>query len=99
VDVVVVDQPERSRYLATLDGVEAGVLEYIESKGRRALVHTEVGVRFEGKGVGGALARHALDEARANDVKVLVTCPFVIGWLRRHQDYLDVVYQSTAESR
>ena len=98
-EVVVVDQPERHRYLATFDGHEAGFLEYIESKGPRALVHTEVDVRFEGQGVGGALARYALDEARANDVKVLVTCPFVIDWLRRHQDYLDVVYQSTRESR
>ncbi len=98
-EVVVVDQPERRRYLATLGGREAGFLEYVESNGRRTLVHTEVDVRFEGQGVGGALARFALDEARANDVQVHVTCPFVVAWLRRHQDYLDVVYQSITEGR
>jgi predicted GNAT family acetyltransferase len=97
--VVVVDQAERHRYLATIDGRDAGFLEYIASRGPRALVHTEVDVRFEGQGIGGALARYALDDARANNVKVWVTCPFVIDWLRRHQDYLDVVYQSTADSR
>ncbi len=40
------------------------------------LTHTEVDDRFEGKGVGSALARFALDDARADGTRrVLVAVP------------------------
>ena len=44
--------------------------------------HTEVDPAFEGKGVGGALARHALDEvAEDGDRKVMPLCPFIKAWI------------------
>jgi predicted GNAT family acetyltransferase len=84
---VVADAPERSRYEATIDGRVAGFLEYRRREGRILLVHTEVDAAFEGRGVGGALARHALDAARREAVRVRVACPFVTTWLRRHPEY------------
>ncbi|MFY7069341.1 GNAT family N-acetyltransferase [Nocardiopsis changdeensis] len=50
------------------------------------------GVR--GQGVGSALARAALDEARAANLRVLATCPFFAGWIARHPDYQDLLYRS-----
>jgi predicted GNAT family acetyltransferase len=51
------------------------------------LAHTEVPPEFEGRGFGGLLARAALDHARAADLKVIVTCPFIAAWMRRHPEY------------
>jgi predicted GNAT family acetyltransferase len=37
------------------------------------------------------LVRHVLDEARERGLAVLPLCPFVRGWISRHEDYLDLV--------
>ena len=90
-DVKVIDQPDQKRYEGTVDGTLAGIVEYEDHAGQRALLHTEVFDAFEGKGVGGALARGVLDDLRARGIKVRPFCPFIAGWIRRHQDYLDLV--------
>jgi uncharacterized protein len=90
-EVEVRDVPERNRYEAVIDGAVAGFIEYQEANGDRAFLHTEVSDDFEGKGVGSALAKGALEDLRAKQVKVRPFCPFVSGWIRRHQDYLELV--------
>ncbi|GAB2870115.1 hypothetical protein GCM10022245_00950 [Streptomyces mayteni] len=64
--VEVSDAPEAKRYEARVDGEStmAGVAQYIRTPELVAFVHTEVGAEYEGRGVGSALARTALDEAR-----------------------------------
>jgi predicted GNAT family acetyltransferase len=54
-------------------------------------MHTRVPGELEGQGYGGALAKAALDYARANGLKVIPTCPFVSAYLRRHKEYADLV--------
>jgi predicted GNAT family acetyltransferase len=54
------------------------------------LLHTEVDEQFEGRGFASALARAALDYARANNLKVVPTCPFVRKYLDRHPEYADL---------
>jgi len=55
------------------------------------LVHTEVPESAEGKGVGSALARAALDHARREDLSVVPRCPFMASYIRRHPEYGDLV--------
>ncbi|WP_420000083.1 GNAT family N-acetyltransferase [Streptomyces boninensis] len=94
--VEVSDAPESKRYEARVGGESkvAGVAEYLRTTELIAFVHTEVLPEYEGKGVGGALARTALDEARAANLRVLATCPFFAGWIARHPEYQDLLYQS-----
>lgn len=89
--IVVADAPERKRFELTVDGELAGSLAYRSRKGLLALIHTEVDERFEGQGLGGRLARFALDQARAEGLAVLPFCPFVNAWIKRHPDYVDLV--------
>lgn len=89
--VVVSDAPERNRFIATVDGEQAGFIVYRRKPGLLALIHTEVEERFEGRGIGGRLARFALDKARAESIQVLPFCPFVNAWMKRHPDYQDLV--------
>jgi predicted GNAT family acetyltransferase len=90
------DIPGANRYEARLGGYPevAGVAEYIRTPELVAFVHTEVSPAFEGRGIGTALARAALDEARAANLRVLPVCPFFAGWIARHPEYRDLVYQS-----
>jgi predicted GNAT family acetyltransferase len=53
--------------------------------------HTEVFKSFEGQGVGGALARQSLDRVRGEGLAVLPFCPFLAGWIGKHEAYLDLV--------
>jgi predicted GNAT family acetyltransferase len=88
---VITDAPERERYEAHLDGELAGVLEYIAKRGRTALIHTEVLPVHEGRGVGSALVRFALDDARRRGLRVIAVCPYVQSYLARHPEDDDIV--------
>lgn len=90
----VTHEPDHHRWVAHLDDRQAGVLEYIPAGHLVVMTHTEVDPVFEGRGVGGALARAALDDARAQGVLVLALCPFVKAWIARHPDYRDLDYQA-----
>jgi uncharacterized protein len=89
--VKVIDNTERSRY-ELLDGDELiGFSEYHFHRGEMALLHTEIGERYGGRGLGGELVRGALDDARARGLTVLPYCPFVRGWMTKHPEYRDLV--------
>ena len=90
-EIVIGDAPDRKRFIATADGEAAGFIVYRLRPGLLALIHTEVEERFEGHGIGGRLARFALDQARAEGLAVLPFCPFVNDWIKRHLEYVDLV--------
>ncbi len=93
--VTVTNNPQRRRYEA-LDNQStvAGFVDYQETPELVVLTHTEVDSSFEGRGVGSALARAALEDIRDRQLKALVICPFIIGWLRSHHDYVDVLFNA-----
>jgi predicted GNAT family acetyltransferase len=77
-------------YAAYLDGTRVGELTYSRRDGRIIAVHTKVDESVEGKGVGGALARALLGDARAAGLLVVPQCPFVASYLDRHPDQADL---------
>jgi predicted GNAT family acetyltransferase len=88
------DVPEQKHFEAVVDGVTAGKAVYIRTPDLIVFTHTEVEPAFEGRGVGSALARAALDQARAWELPVLPLCPFIKGFIERHREYVDVVYRT-----
>ncbi|MET9219831.1 GNAT family N-acetyltransferase [Streptomyces sp. NPDC088197] len=91
-DVTVTDAPESKRYEARIGDDIAGVAAYLRTPDMIAFIHTEVKDAYEGRGVGSALARTALDAARAQGLRVLAICPFFEGWLGKHPEYADLLY-------
>ena len=93
------DNPASSRYEITEDGTDGadgaviGFAAYQKAERLIVFTHTEVEPAFEGRGVGGALARYALDEvAEEGTRKVMPLCPFIKAWIGRHTDYRPLVY-------
>lgn len=92
-DVVVTNNDSASRYEAHVDGLLAGFADYRLKDDVILFTHTEVDPTFEGQGVGGALARFALDDVRADGTRQVVPlCPFIKAWIERHPDYTDLLY-------
>ena len=83
---------ERKRYEALLGDEVAGVAEFIR-RGDNIVIftHTEVLEKFEGQGVGGRLARGALEHVREQGQLVQSTCAFMSQYLREHPEYADLV--------
>jgi predicted GNAT family acetyltransferase len=90
--VTVRDRPEELRYEIEEDGEVAGFIAYRRDDGVITMVHTDVDPKWEGKGVGSALARGALDDVRARGLKVRPLCPFVAAFIKRHPEYDDLVF-------
>lgn len=87
-DVDVVFNEERHRWEGWVDGELAGKSYMRRREGYVVFWHTEVDDRFEGKGVGSAIARTALDSVAAEGgTAVQATCPFIKRWIERHPDY------------
>ncbi|GAB3715244.1 GNAT family N-acetyltransferase [Mariniluteicoccus flavus] len=91
-DVTVTDNREASRYEARLGDELAGFADYQLTDGQVVFPHTEVDPAYEGKGVGSALARHALEAARQDGTRTVVpTCSFIRAWIDKHPEYADLV--------
>jgi hypothetical protein len=92
-DITVTRNDDQHRYEAFVDGELAGFSQYQLTDELVVFTHTEVDEQFEGRGVGSALARFALDDIRARgERRVLPLCPFVKDWIGHHRDYVDLVY-------
>lgn len=93
-DITVRDNPGQNRYEARIGGVVAGFSAYQLAANQITFLHTEVDPKFEGKGVGSAIARYALDDVRtAGGRSVVPQCPFIKAWIDRHPDYQPLVRQ------
>jgi predicted GNAT family acetyltransferase len=89
-DLQVVNHESAHRFEATSEGSVA-FLSYRLHPGEMVLIHTEVPLALEGRGLGGKLARTALHFARAHQLRVVAQCPFVAEYIKRHTEYADLV--------
>ena len=91
-DIRVTDNAQEHRFEAHVDGVLAGFAAYRFRGNHIVFTHTEVDEAFEGQGVGGVLARAALDQVRAaGEHDVVAMCPFIAAWIARHPSYQDLL--------
>jgi hypothetical protein len=90
-DLAVRDNADARRYEITANGELAGILTYRLHEDRVVFLHAEVDPQFEGHGVGGRLARAALDDVIAKGKQITPLCPFVADYLRRHPEYVEHV--------
>jgi predicted GNAT family acetyltransferase len=90
-EITVSDNPEQDRYDVFVDGQAAGFVEYRLRGERVVFTHAEVDDAFGGQGVGSRLAAEALDDVRSQGKRVTPDCPFIADFIRKHDEYADLV--------
>ena len=90
-ETTVHDAPDSERYEIRDGDRVLGIAAYQRRGDTVVFTHTEVDPDAGESGLGSRLVRAALDDVRSKGEKVVPQCPFVRGWIERHQEYGDLV--------
>lgn len=80
------DNTTQQQFEITMDD-ELATLQYRFYKNDIALMHTHVPERLKGRGLATALANFGLEWAKSQNKRVMVYCPFVGSYLKKHPEY------------
>ena len=93
--VRIVDNPGDARYEIYCDDQRAGFVTYRRDADTITFLHTEIDDKFEGHGLGSRLAEGVLEEARAQNRRVVADCPFIRGYIEKHPEWADLTVAGT----
>ena len=85
------DNAEAGRFEILVGDEVAGFAEYSVAGGVATMPHTVIEKAFDGQGLGSRLAVFALDTVRERGLQVRPLCPFIKGYIERHDAYADLV--------
>lgn len=88
------DNTEAGRFEILAGDEVAGFVDYTVADGVVTMPHAVVDEDFDGQGLGSRLARFALDSVREQGREVRPLCPFIKGYIERHEEYGDLVASS-----
>lgn len=93
IEIALEDGPSKGRYVARVEGYdEPGEMTFSHAGETRIIVdHTDVPDSLRGLGVGGALARRVVEDARAKGLRIVPLCPFFKAQAQRHPEWADVI--------
>jgi uncharacterized protein len=84
------DNKDRSRFELDLNGSVA--FANYRLKGDHVIItHTETPPALRGRGIASKLVKGALGLIRADGLKVVAGCSFVVDYLDQHPEYADVM--------
>ncbi len=85
-NITIINNTEQQQFEVNMQD-QSATLVYRFYKGNIALMHTEVPAALGNRGIASALAKYALEWAKEHNKKVMVYCPFVASYLKRHPEY------------
>ena len=86
----VVDNKQKSRFELPVEN-DVAIAEYTRDGDTITFTHTAVPEHIQERGVASRVVKFALDQARAEGLKVVPTCPFVAAYIRKHPEYQDLL--------
>jgi uncharacterized protein len=82
---------ETNRFTIAVDGRQVGFAEFTDAGGRRTFPHTVVDEAFQGRGLATILVAAALEETRADGLRIVAPCSMVADYLQKSGAYDDLV--------
>jgi uncharacterized protein len=84
------DNKALRRFELDVEGTVA-FANYRLAPGTVIITHTETPQRLRGRGIASELVRGALETIRADGLKVVAGCSFVVDYLHEHPEFADLV--------
>jgi predicted GNAT family acetyltransferase len=84
------DNKPQSRFELDAEGAMA-FANYRLAPGTVIITHTETPRSLRGRGIASELVQGALEMIRADGLKVIAGCAFVVDYLQKHPEYGDLV--------
>jgi predicted GNAT family acetyltransferase len=84
------DNKTKSRFELDVEG-EIAFANYRLAPSSVIITHTETPRELRGQGVASELVRGALELIRADGLKVVAGCGFVVEYLNKHPEFADLV--------
>jgi uncharacterized protein len=82
---------EPDRYTIAVEGNQIGKAEFLDRGEKRVFTHTEVDKNYEGRGLATILIGEALQNTRDAGLRIKALCPMVAAYLKKHDEYSDIV--------
>ena len=89
-DYQLIDNKEAKQFEFHIDGLVPRI-EYIRTKDKIFLTHTEVPTALEGKGIGSAIIKSALEQVEKEELTLVPLCPFVAAYIKKHPEWRKLV--------
>lgn len=86
----IINNKQQNRY-EWLEQGQMAFLQYSRHGARLFINSVTVPKLLESRGVGSALLKHVLDEAKEARLSVTPFCPFAANYIRQHPHYRDLV--------
>ncbi|MGE0114308.1 MAG: GNAT family N-acetyltransferase [Steroidobacteraceae bacterium] len=80
------DNVERQRFELEAEG-QIAFINYRRQGGVVVMNHAEVPAALNGRGIGSALVKEALELVRSRNETVVPVCSFIVAYIRRHPEY------------
>ena len=84
------DNKSRQRFELDVEGTMA-FANYRLAQDKVIITHTETPLALRGGGIASRLVKGALEMIRADGLKVVAGCGFVVDYLEKHPEYSDIV--------
>ncbi|OWY60431.1 hypothetical protein B7486_69225 [cyanobacterium TDX16] len=84
-------EPERTRYVLTVEGRTVSIADYREQGDVLVMHHTETAPAHGGNGYAKVLVTAALDDVRERGLKVVPSCWYVAQVIGEQPEYADLV--------
>jgi predicted GNAT family acetyltransferase len=94
--LTITDNPAGRRYEARIGEQLVGWVDYGRVRNRLVAIHTEVPPEFGGRGIGSALVKHVVADARSSGFSITPRCPLFVTWFERHPADRDVLIRRGA---
>ena len=86
------DNGVKGKFYIEDNGKEAAAMHYVYADKSKIIIdHTEVGLDYEGKGLGKQLLIALVKFVRAKEIKVIPLCPFARSVFKKMPEYGDVL--------
>ena len=91
IEITLEETDTKGRYSATVDGHEAEMTYSRTGDATIIIDHTFVPETLRGRGIGEALVRRGVEDARAAGRSIIPLCPFAKAQIDRHSEWQDVL--------